>query len=58
MPAKVDKDACAGCEACVEACPNKAITLVNDVAAVDKKKCDECGACVEACPNSAITLET
>jgi ferredoxin len=58
MPAKVDKDLCAGCEACVEVCPKKAISMVNDVAHVDEKKCDECGACVDECPNGAISLDT
>jgi Fe-S-cluster-containing hydrogenase component 2 len=55
MPAKVDKEKCAGCGTCVEACPENAISL-NSHAIVDASRCVECGACVDACPSSAISI--
>jgi len=57
MAAKVDKDTCAGCGACVDACPCSAIKLDGDKANVDPDTCAGCGACVDTCPCSAITLE-
>jgi len=56
MPAKVNKDECVACGACVDVCPEGAIT-VEDVAIVDEKKCLDCGACVDECPNNSITVE-
>jgi NAD-dependent dihydropyrimidine dehydrogenase PreA subunit len=56
MPAKITKEECVACGACVDVCPEQAIT-VDDVAVVDEKKCLDCGACVDECPNNAIKLE-
>ena len=57
MPAKVDKEKCVGCGTCVDACPEAAIELVEDLAVVDEKRCKDCGDCVAACPTEAITVE-
>ncbi len=57
MPAIVDKDTCVGCGTCVDACPEAAIELVDDLAKVDEARCKECGDCVEACPTEAIKVE-
>ena len=57
MAAKVDKDTCTGCAACVEACPVEAIKIKDDIAVVDADTCTDCGACVDACPTEAITVE-
>ncbi len=56
MPAKINKDECVACGACVDVCPEGAIK-VDDVAVVDVKKCLDCGACVDECPNSAISVD-
>ncbi|UCE81419.1 MAG: 4Fe-4S binding protein [Methanobacteriota archaeon] len=56
MPAKVNKDECVACGACVDVCPEEAVT-VDDVAVIDESKCLDCGACVDECPNNSITLE-
>lgn len=45
---------CVACGACVDVCPEAAIT-VDDIAVIDADKCVECGACVDECPSSAIT---
>jgi ferredoxin len=56
MVAKINKDECVACGACVDVCPEGAITI-EDVAVVDVKKCLDCGACVDECPNNSITVE-
>ncbi|MFC1679806.1 4Fe-4S binding protein [Elusimicrobiota bacterium] len=55
--AVVDKETCAGCEACVPECPNEAITIDEEMAIVDAEKCDGCGTCVESCPTESLKLE-
>ena len=52
MP-KVFADNCVACGACVDACPNGAIT-VDDIAVIAASKCTDCGACIDACPSEAI----
>lgn len=58
MPAVVDEQKCTGCEACVEKCPVKAISL-NDqgIAVVDKEKCTGCKRCVDSCPTEALSVK-
>ena len=56
MAAKVDKEKCTACSACVDVCPTEAIT-VEDVAIVDEEKCVDCGTCVDECPSEAITVD-
>ncbi|MGD9015054.1 MAG: 4Fe-4S binding protein [Candidatus Omnitrophota bacterium] len=55
MAVKVDKAKCAGCGACEEVCPVKAIKVKDDKAVVSKE-CIECGVCVNECPNQAISF--
>jgi Fe-S-cluster-containing hydrogenase component 2 len=56
MPAVVNKDECVGCGACVEVCPQEAITM-KDIAIIDVDECIDCGACVDECPNGAIAIK-
>ncbi len=55
MAAKVDKEKCVACEACVGACPVGTIKIVDGAAKVGDE-CIECGACVGECPSEAISL--
>jgi NAD-dependent dihydropyrimidine dehydrogenase PreA subunit len=55
MAAVVDKEACTGCGACVDACPVEAIKMENDIASISED-CSECGVCVDECPAEAISL--
>lgn len=55
MAAKIDKDTCVGCGACVDSCPVSAIKMA-DKAEVVEAECIECGACVGSCPCEAISL--
>jgi NAD-dependent dihydropyrimidine dehydrogenase PreA subunit len=54
----VDTKRCDGCGICVEACPQGAIRLADEVAVIDSELCRETGACLEACPQSALLLVT
>lgn len=51
------KDKCTGCGRCVTACPQKAVTLVEQEGTVravtDRIRCVDCGACVKGCPAEA-----
>lgn len=50
----IESDKCTGCGVCVNICPQKAITIPNDVAVIDQILCGKCGDCVQACPAGAI----
>jgi ferredoxin len=52
---RVNQTLCVGCGACIDECPNGAISLSGDVATVSPALCDDCGACVEVCPNGALS---
>jgi len=60
--ASVNENLCRGCGICVEACPYKAIELVEKeingykvlVAQVNEALCKGCGSCAAACLNQAI----
>jgi predicted aldo/keto reductase-like oxidoreductase len=47
---------CQGCGDCVAACPNAALSLVNDKSTVDAGKCLLCGYCSPACKEFAIRV--
>lgn len=50
-------DWCLGCGACVRACPNKALEIVNGKASVvHRERCVFCGYCGASCPEFAIKV--
>jgi len=51
----ISKEKCAGCGACVSACPVEAIKEDGDKYVIDAEKCVDCGACTGSCPAEAIT---
>ena len=55
MVIRINRRLCVSCGACVDECPNKALSLGDDeLAKVDETKCDDCLRCIEACPSNAI----
>lgn len=50
------KSGCIGCRICEKNCPNKAVTVVDNLAVIDHDKCDGCGICAEKCPKKAIAF--
>ncbi len=57
MPAKVDREKCTGCEACVEECPSGAISMDEGKAKINPEACIDCGVCIDACPEQAISMD-
>ncbi len=53
----VERDNCIRCAACIQACPNKAISMKNERIIFDYSKCIACFCCQEACPASAIKVK-
>ncbi|MBQ9544319.1 MAG: RnfABCDGE type electron transport complex subunit D [Clostridia bacterium] len=47
---------CEGFGDCAAACPNRAIEIIDGLAAIDFRRCDGCGKCLAACPKQLITL--
>ncbi len=50
----VCQKSCITCKRCVKACPNEAISIVNNIARIDPTKCVGCGACEQTCPRGCI----
>ena len=54
--ARVDEEACSGCETCRERCQMDAIDVVDGLAGIELKRCIGCGLCITTCPVDAIEL--
>lgn len=54
---KVEHKNCVLCGACVQACPNKVISIKSNRIFIDYSGCTSCFCCQEFCPNSAIKVK-
>ena len=50
----VDIERCTGCGICVGVCPQRAISLHNDLVVINQEQCIQCETCAEVCPVGAI----
>ena len=50
----IDSSKCNGCSICADVCPQRAITIYNDLAVINQGLCTQCGTCTEICPVGAI----
>lgn len=50
-------DKCAGCGACMDACPQKGISRDGEGLSFNRPLCLACGSCAEECPGAAIELK-
>lgn len=49
-------DRCIHCNACVTACPERAISFEDELIRINRDQCTRCGACVAACPTGALEM--
>lgn len=49
------KVGCRKCNLCVKYCPEKAITIVDNIPVIDYDKCTGCNVCVHVCPAHTIS---
>jgi len=54
--ALIDISKCTGCGQCVEACPFKALSLVEEKMVCDDEKCMDCSHCLYLCPEMVFSL--
>ncbi len=55
---RIDEERCNGCEACVPACAEGALQIVDGKARlISEEYCDGLGACLGECPQGAIIIE-
>jgi len=47
---------CIGGQLCVAACPNNALSSVDNQIVIDRNICEACGICVEECPTGALEI--
>lgn len=50
-------DDCLACGACLDECPEGAISENGDIYKIDPEICTECATCVDSCPQEAIILD-
>lgn len=54
---KVNKEKCVECTQCVQDCPTKTISLVDNKAEINNDGCMKCGHCIAICPVNAVSTD-
>lgn len=54
----INQNKCIGCASCIDACPAKLLSMVDEKAEVsgDAAECLGCETCVELCPNDCFNI--
>jgi uncharacterized Fe-S center protein len=52
----IDLSKCTGCGQCVEACPFKVLSLVEEKMVRDEEKCMNCNSCLYLCPEGVYSM--
>lgn len=47
---------CMGDHACIEVCPNRALSLTPETIGIDRRACEACGTCTDSCPTGALEI--
>lgn len=50
----VDPRMCTGCSLCIRVCPDRTLSMIDNLAAVTGERCMQCGHCAAACPVDAV----
>jgi uncharacterized protein (DUF362 family)/NAD-dependent dihydropyrimidine dehydrogenase PreA subunit len=53
---RINRHNCIRCGTCIQACPQKVITMKNNRIVINYKGCISCFCCLESCPESAIKI--
>ncbi len=54
----IDDESCDVCKACITACPNDALRLIDEKVVHIPVHCEFCGICVSSCPTRAIEFQS
>ncbi len=54
--AAMNREACIGCETCLDRCQMGALSMEGEQAALNVERCIGCGLCISTCPSGALTL--
>ncbi len=47
---------CIGCRTCLDVCPQRALSVLEDAVSIRRDLCLGCGTCTDACPSTALEL--
>ncbi|MET1159709.1 MAG: 4Fe-4S binding protein [Thermoprotei archaeon] len=53
----INYDKCNLCRLCIDYCPTRVFTIVDNKIVTYEDKCIECYACIPLCPRNAIEIE-